>query len=161
MLKGSEGNFPSCICGNNKVYVPERDACVEINRSICPVGSKKVNNKCVCETVNEFKYEFDDIFWICRPWYLPTSTTTTPKPCPAHQHRVGDVCEWDHCPVGYLSKTGALFKYVDFWIYLISFHRENNHRCFAITRKLIILTFTNNKVSGRIVQRSQLATIKE
>lgn len=69
MLKGSEGEFPSCICPEGKIYVHELDECVEVDRSKCPLGSKKVDNKCVCENVNEFKYEFDEIFWICRPWY--------------------------------------------------------------------------------------------
>lgn len=69
VLKGSEGEFPSCICPEGKIYVHELDECVEVDRSKCPLGSKKVDNKCVCENVNEFKYEFDEIFWICRPWY--------------------------------------------------------------------------------------------
>lgn len=87
------------------MYVPDRDECIEIDRSQCPTGSKKVNNNCVCENVNEFKYEFDEIFWICRPWYIPTPAPVR-KPCPAHKHYVGDICEWDRCPAGYLSKTG-------------------------------------------------------
>lgn len=111
--KGSEGTFPACICGEGKVYVPERDECVEIDRTKCPAGSKQVNNKCVCENVNEFKYEFDEIFWICRPWYIPTTRApTTPKPCPIHQHNVAGVCEWDACPVGYLSKTGVALRFL-------------------------------------------------
>lgn len=98
-LKGSEGTFPACICGDGKVYVPERDECVVVDTSLCPIGAKKVNNKCVCDNVNEFKYEFDEIFWICRPWYLPT--THAPRTCPSHQHMVDGICEWDHCPTGY------------------------------------------------------------
>lgn len=107
-IKGSEGQFPACLCGEGKVYVHERDECVVIDRSQCPVGSRKVNNKCICDSINDFKYEFDEIFWICRPWYIPT-TPAPPKPCPAHQHRVGDSCEWDRCPSAYESKTGVFY----------------------------------------------------
>lgn len=106
--QGSEGQFPSCVCGEGKVYVHERDECVAVDKSKCPPGAKKVNNKCVCETVNEYKYEFDEIFWICRPWYIPTTETPLP-PCPPHQHRVGNVCEWERCPAGHESKTGTIF----------------------------------------------------
>lgn len=119
--KGSEGTFPACICGEGKVYVPEKDECVFVDRSQCPAGSRKVNNKCVCDNVNEFKYELDEIFWICRPWYIPT-TNAPPTPCQTHQHRVGDKCEWDRCPVEYTSKTGE-FKataYTNYRKYLMN-----------------------------------------
>lgn len=105
-IEGSEGTFPACICGEGKVYVPAKDECVVIDKSKCPAGAKKVGNKCVCETINEFKYEFDEIFWICRPWYIPTTPKPTEKPCPPHQHYYGDKCVWDKCPSGYESKTG-------------------------------------------------------
>lgn len=109
MLKGSEGSFPACVCGDGKVYVAERDECVAVDRSHCPDGSEKVNNKCVCADVNGFKYEFDEIFWICRPWYIPTThAPATPKPCPLHQYREGDECVWQRCPVGYVSETGTI-----------------------------------------------------
>lgn len=70
--KGSDpsSEFPACICPQGKVYVADRDECVLVDRSQCPKGSKRVNEKCVCERVNDLKYEFDEIFWICRPWYL-------------------------------------------------------------------------------------------
>lgn len=68
-LIGSDGHFPNCICKDGKVYVPQTSECVEVDKTKCPSGSKKVNNKCVCDHRNGFKYEFDDIFWICRPWY--------------------------------------------------------------------------------------------
>lgn len=73
-----------------------------MDKSICPTGASKVNNKCVCAHKNGFKYEFDEIFWICRPWYLPTAPPPTPPPCPTHQHKSSaGICEWDHCPAGY------------------------------------------------------------
>lgn len=87
------------------MFVPKTGECVEVDKSTCPLGASKVNNKCVCEHKHGFKYEFDDIFWICRPWYLPTSTVP-PQVCPPHQHLVGDICEWDRCPAGYTSKSG-------------------------------------------------------
>ncbi|XP_031623792.1 spore coat protein SP65-like [Contarinia nasturtii] len=104
--KGMDGHFPNCICKDGKVFVPKTSECVPVDKSQCPNGSKKVDNKCVCEHRNGFKYEFDEIFWICRPWYIPT-TTPAPQACPTpHQHLVGDKCEWDRCPAGYTSETG-------------------------------------------------------
>lgn len=94
------------------MYVPQRDECVVVDRTQCPVGSRKVNNKCVCDNVNDFKYELDEIFWICRPWYIPT-TRPPPTPCPSYQHRVGDRCEWDRCPAGYISKSGEFGTIAD------------------------------------------------
>lgn len=88
------------------MYNLERDECVAVDRTKCPAGSKKVNNKCVCETINEYKYEFDDIFWICRPWYIPT-TEAPLSPCPPNHHRSQNgTCIWDRCPPGHESKTG-------------------------------------------------------
>lgn len=69
-MTGVEGEFPNCACKNGLVFVPKTGECVTVDKSQCPIGSKSVNNKCACEHRNGFKYEFDDIFWICRPWYL-------------------------------------------------------------------------------------------
>lgn len=105
--KNSEGSFPSCICGGGKVYVPEIDECVNVDRTICPHGARKLNQKCVCDDVDDYKYEFDEIFWICRPWYIPT--THAPKQCPTHQSGIHPHCEWDKCSAGYTSENGESF----------------------------------------------------
>lgn len=64
---GMEGHFPNCICKDGKVFVPKTSECVAVDRSQCPHGSKKVDNKCVCEHRNGFKYEFDEV---CNNWYF-------------------------------------------------------------------------------------------
>lgn len=154
-IKGSEGQFPACLCGEGKVYVHERDECVVIDRSQCPVGSRKVNNKCICDSINDFKYEFDEIFWICRPWYIPT-TPAPPKPCPAHQHRVGDSCEWDRCPSAYESKTGVFYwKFCEI-VSNLAFWRRKNHWNLKKSIKS-----AQTKVTGRIVCQFERAIKKE
>lgn len=110
---GSEGTYPHCVCTHGKVYDAIKDACIESDRSVCPKGAVIVNDKCVCENdVNGYEYVLDEVFWICRPWYLQTSTTTststtTHRPvtynprCPYHQSGEYPHCNWDPCPIGY------------------------------------------------------------
>lgn len=46
-------------------------------------------------------------FYLFARRYIPT-TTPAPSPCPPHQHRVGNICEWERCPQGFTSKLGKI-----------------------------------------------------
>lgn len=109
---GSEGTYPHCVCTQGKVYDARRDACVDSDRTQCPRGAELVNGKCKCNDIDGYKYEMDDIFWICRPWYIQTTTTTTTSTtprttttiaprCPYHQSGIYPNCVWDPCPRGH------------------------------------------------------------
>lgn len=136
---GSEGIYPHCVCTQGKVYDAIKDVCIESDRSICPKGAVKVNDKCVCENdINGYEYVLDEVFWICRPWYLQTSTTTTsttthrpvtysPR-CPYHQSGEYPNCNWDPCPIGYAG--GNLFHITKFHIFKIHRYLRIEHQSF-------------------------------
>lgn len=149
---GSEGVYPHCVCTEGKVYDAFRDACVNVDRSKCPQGSSNVNGKCICENVGDYKYEMDEIFWICRPWYIPTTSTTTstttirptyttPQPrCPYHQSGEYPNCVWDPCPRGYFGGNIFSFVWLVFeWIWTKKFATKWKWKTWLMFAKVVIL----------------------
>lgn len=84
------GDYPRCIC-NHIDFIFVDDACVRVDRSVCPPPAVKIADKEGCRCPNPLDF-FDDYYWFCRTkLYLPT--TTTPRPtisttyvprCPAY-----------------------------------------------------------------------------
>lgn len=91
----ASGVYPRCVCKDFN-FIFSGDACVKVNRDVCPEPAFKTENGCRCPNPKDF---FDDYYWLCRTkLYLPTVAPVVPitppiyTACPAYTRG-----EWPNC----------------------------------------------------------------
>lgn len=95
----ASGIYPLCTCENFEfIYNVTTDACVKVNRDVCPEPAYQTRFGCRCPNEKDF---FDDYYWLCRTkLYLPNHNETNiiiREVCPVYETGVYPHCEKIPC----------------------------------------------------------------